>query len=179
MIGTCTIPGCTKKLFATRVCSMHYFRAKKGQPIDGRKAMPKKEPPKKAQCKESGCSESAACKGLCRRHYNRNAQRKRAELLKMEKQNRVEMTVGASESSGRHYDRPDDNLSEEVARNDENDDSSRGYEAGTPKYKRGEFEREFRITEDMLKEHAAFRLQGLLRRMRHEGTKHVLLTFEP
>ena len=74
---TCTIDGCTGKLDSGGLCKAHWFRRKRGQPMD---APIRRRVPPTGECSVEQCERPAAVKGLCtRHHYLDYAKRKTAE----------------------------------------------------------------------------------------------------
>lgn len=66
MEGTCSIEGCEKPLAARGLCGMHYYRDRKGLPMEPERLV--RRPSDKGVC--SVCGESGYVSGLCRRHYD-------------------------------------------------------------------------------------------------------------
>lgn len=69
----CEVSGCDRAHKAQGLCSGHYQRKRKGQPLDGPIASSRKP------CVVAGCSGEVAAKGMCKAHYARSTRGQEVE----------------------------------------------------------------------------------------------------
>lgn len=69
MAGTCSVKGCEKELSALGLCGMHYYRQRKGLPMEPERLV--RRPADKGTC--SVCGAPGHSGGLCRRHFDQRS----------------------------------------------------------------------------------------------------------